>query len=265
MSWRLLLSVVCAVSVAMFAWQSPAAWGQHGHGHGGHVSGHGHGSFHGGHGYYGGHGHGHIGIHLGHNFVVPHISHHHHGSYWVDSGVYYYRPRTYVSFPGTYVVSKPAAIEFGGYEHVEDLTGRLSLLANDLCLDMHYNYQHNPGFAETYREAYQILDMAKYMQASDNHGDRSEIARRVQELDPLFHHVQAEVKDWSRRHQRQIGEGGVVTKTEIMESLLHHLMYDAGVEAHSTTTIEEAPVPATTEMAPQPASRAVNTPPPALP
>src|SRR5690606_32165144 len=149
----------------------------------------------------------------------------------------------------------------GGYAHLADLAGRLSLLANDVCLDMHYNYSHNPGFAETYREAYQILDMAKYLEAAENQGDRAEIARRVTELDPLFHQVQGEVQGWSRSHQRQIGESGLMTKLEIMEALLHHLMYDVGIEPHSAPR-EEAPPPATDEVAPSPP---VTTSPPSLP
>ena len=265
----------------MLCWQTPGAWAQHGHGHGGHshshghghgshISGHSHGSIHGhygGDGHYGGHGHGigHVDIHFGHHFVLPHISHHHHGSYWVDSGLYYYQPRTIVTAPGVYVASKPTAIEFGGYAHVDDLTGRLSLLANDLCLDMHYNYQHNPGFADVYGEAYQIFDLAKSMQSLSESGDRVELVRLVQDLDPLFHHVQGEVATWSRRHQRQIGQSGLLTKIEVMESLLHHLMYDVGVQPHSDPTSEVAPPPATLEVAPPPQSAHISTPPPSLP
>lgn len=266
MNKRILLSFVSVIVVGLLGVQSPSAWAQHGHGHGhgGHGGGHGHMG-----GHYGGHGHGiGIGIHLGHQHVLPHISHHHHGSYWVDSGLYYYRPSTYVTTPGAYVVSKPATIEFGGYAHTEDLAGRLVLIANDLCLDMHYNYADNPGYAETYREAYQILDMAKYMQAQENQNNRSEIANRVQDLDPLFHHVQGEVRSWSRRHQKQVGEAGIMTKIEIMESLLHHLMYDAGIRPHEASSTETAPPPATSEVAPPPAEVApppLTSPPPSLP
>jgi hypothetical protein len=178
--------------------------------------------------------------------------------------LYYYQPRTFVTGSNVYVVSRPTAIEFGSYAHVDDLTGRLSLLANDLCLDMHYNYQHNLGFADIYGEAYQILDLSKSIQTLSQSGDRAELVRLVQDLDPLFHHVQSEVVSWNRRHQRQVGQSGLMTKIEVMESLLHHLMYDVGIQPHSPS-MEEAPAPASSEVAPPPVSRAVSTPPPALP
>lgn len=212
----------------------------------------------------GGHGHG-FGIHIdsGHHdvghydhhsdwhYVVPHYDSHYYGTYYSDAGINYYTPRTYVTDPGTYVAAKPVEIEFGGYAHVDDLSGRLELLANDLCLDLHYNYEHNPGFAATYREAYKILDTAKYVHAKEHQGDKAEVAQRVDELDGLLHHVQGEVKGWSRRQSKQIAQGGVQTKLDSVEATLHHLMNDVGVKgAHGEpqksegeTTVETAPPP----------------------
>lgn len=137
------LLVFFSLAAMTLCWQGSVLAQHH---HGGHGHGHGHGYF-GGHGHYGGHGHwgghyhgfGHVDIHLGHHYVIPHFDHHYHGSYWVASGLYYYQPQPIVTTPGVYVASKPTPIEFGRYEYVQDLTGRLTLLANDLCLDMHYN------------------------------------------------------------------------------------------------------------------------------
>lgn len=268
-----MFSAAC-VAVAIWLGQSLPASAQHrhgGHGHRGHGhSGHGH---YGGYGHFGGHGHGfglsvgHHGVHLGRHFVVPHYDHHYHGSYWFDSGQYYYQPRTYVVSPQTHVVTKPIVIEFGAFSQVDDLSGRLARLANELCLDMHYNYSHNSGFANTYREAYQILGAAKSIHATENQNDRVEIARQVQELDPLFHHVQSEIRKWSRQHYRQIGQAGIFTKTDAMEALLHHLMNDVGIKPHSGESIEAAPAPAADEVAPPPPPDATVTspPPPTIP
>lgn len=158
------------------------------------------------------------------------------------------------------LAARPVEIQSGGYAHVDDLSGRLEVLANDLCLDLNYNYRHNAGFAETYREAYRILDTAKYIHAKDHQGDRVEVARRLDELDGLFHHVEGEVGSWSRRHYRQIRQGDAKTKLAIVEATLHHLMNDVGVEG-SHGASEEAPTPAEVEVAPPPAAVAV--PPPA--
>ena len=131
------------------------------------------------------------GHHSSWHHVVPHYDRHYHGTYYFDGGINYYVPRPYVadrSVPTSR--PNPSQIEFGGYAHVDDLSGRLERLANQLCLDLHYNYRHNPGFADTYREAYQILNTAKYIHDKEHQGDRAEVARRLDEVDGLFHHVQ---------------------------------------------------------------------------
>lgn len=249
-----------------------SAFSQH---HGGHGGGHGggHSGGHGG-GHSGGHGGGHsgIGIHIGGghigtghgsshygfqhhsdwNHVLPHYNSHYHGTYYWNDGINYYVPRTYVTQPGTYVAAKPIEIKPGGFAYVDDLSGRLERHANQLCLDLHYNYRHNPNFAETYREAYQILETAKYIHEKESQQDRAEVARRLNDLDGLFHHVQGDVKDWSRRPARQIGDGGLQTKLELVEATLHHLMNDVGVKgAHGQP--ESSSATDSSETAPQPA------------
>ena len=145
------------------------------------------------------------------------------------------------------------AIEFGRYAHVDDLAGRLERQANELCLDLHHNYRHNPDFADTYREAYQILSTAKYIHAQEHQGDRAEVARRVDELDGRFHHVQSDIQGWSRRHRRQIGQSGLQAKLELVEATLHHLMNDVGVKgAHVPPAAVSAA--ADSEVAPPPAN-----------
>jgi hypothetical protein len=185
--------------------------------------------------------------------VVPHYDHHHHGSYYWDDGIHYYVARPYVSERRGYVAAKPVAIEFGGYAHVDDLAGRLERQANQLCLDLHHNYRHNAGFAETYREAYQILSTAKYIHAKEHQGDRDEVTRRLDELDGLFHHVQDDVKDWSRNNRRRIGQSGLQTKLTQVEATLHHLMHDVGVKGIHAPPESAAPSPATADVAPPPA------------
>src|SRR5688572_10160790 len=53
------------------------------------------------------------GHHFGHrhdsdwHFVVPHYDRQYHGTYYVDEGINYYVPQTYVTDPRTYVAAKP--------------------------------------------------------------------------------------------------------------------------------------------------------------
>jgi hypothetical protein len=199
-----------------------------------------------GHGDYFGH------HHSDWHHVVPHYDQHWNGSYYWDDGINYYIPQPHVTDGGAHVAAQPVAIEFGGYAHVDELAGRLERFANDLCLDLHYNYRHNRGFARTYREAYQILATAQYIHDKEHQGDRDEVARRLDELDGLFHHVQDEINVWSRRNARPIGRSGARAKLDLIAATLHHLMNDVGVRgAHGGAL--PAPAPADFEVAPTPA------------
>ena len=63
----------------------------------------------------------------------------------------------------------------------------------------------------------------------ENQADRDEVARRLNDLDGLFHQLDANVKSWSRQSNRQIGQGGAQTKLDMVAATLHHLMHDVGV------------------------------------
>jgi hypothetical protein len=216
----------------------------------------------------------HHGRHFGHNnwnYVVPHHdAHHHNGSYYVQDNSYYYTPTPVVRVAPTtiqtaelypvQVVQKPVQLQFGGYARFEDLSGRLEVEINRLCLDMHYNYQHNPGFAEAYRDAYALLESAKFVHAKEHQGDRDAIRHHVTQMDQLMHHVLEGIRPWSRHHSRQVASGGVIEKSSAVEAILHHLCYDVGVEPHGDD--EPAPAPnAVEEQAPAPGA-VINSPPP---
>ena len=219
-----------------------------GHNSGGHNSGRHHGgTIHGG-GHFGGNIHGgnihggnihggihhggniHGGIHHGSTYVVPHLGRHHHGSYYVRGGSFFYYPQTATAGHAHTTAYRPQPIQFGGFSHVDDLAGRLVTLTNELCLDLHYNYPHNPGFQHTYREAYQVLDVAKYIHAAEHRHDRAAIQERLAGTDQLFHHVQGEVRNWSRHHHRQVGQIDLLARLDLIEATMHHLMNDVGVK-----------------------------------
>ena len=121
-------------------------------------------------------------------------------------------------------------VRYGSFSHVDDLALRLEWLTKELCLDMHYNYRHNRGFRETYREVYELYELAKYIHEEEHHGHRSEIRRQLGGMDALFHHVQHDVRGWHRHHRRQVGTLGIIDKMDRIEATIHHLMNDVGVE-----------------------------------
>lgn len=209
-------------------------------------------------------------IHRNASFVVPHVdTAHHHGSFYVNEGTHYYHPQTASSDPRVYAAARPVPIQFGGFAYVEDLGGRLETMANEFCLDLYYNYSQNPGFDETYREAYQLLDVARFIHAAEHQNDRQAVSAKLSGVDQLFHHVQDDVRGWTRHHHRQIGQLGILSKMDMLESTIHHLMNDAGV--HHADAGEQAPPPqgaAGVEQAPPPApapgNEVISSPPPPM-
>jgi hypothetical protein len=166
-------------------------------------------------------------VHPDSNYILPHWGDAHDGTYYQHEGVYYYHPHSHSEEAQN---TQPVQIEFGGFTHIDDLAARLDRLANELCLDLHYNYSHNPGFEETYAEAYQVLEAAEYIHAAEHQQDRQAIAERVGGLDRLFHHVQDDVRNWSRDNHRQVGQLSLPSRLDLMETTIHHLMHDVGVQ-----------------------------------
>ncbi len=142
----------------------------------------------------------------------------------------------------------PREIAFGGFSHIDDLAVELEQRANDLCLELHYNYQHNPGFRTVYREAYEILTTAKYIHGLEHAGNRDKLRQAAGELDGLFHHVQGHVSDWTGHRHRTVGYGGLADKVAAVEETLHHLMDDVGVRP--VEGLEQAPPAAGFEAVP---------------
>ena len=176
-------------------------------------------------------------------YIIPHANGHNRGNYYVRNGEYYYIRHTTTGHQ-TY---RPKQVTFGSFSHVDDLATRFETLSNEFCLDLHYNYSHNPGFRETYREAYQMLQVAKYIHAAEHQHDRRAIQEELSGMDQLFHHIQDDVRGWSRQNHRQIGQNEIVSKMALIESTLHHLMNDVGVKPTSLrpqgAEVEQAPAP----------------------
>ena len=139
------------------------------------------------------------------------------------------------------VAPNPQSIPFGGFSNVGQLAARLEILMNELCLDLYYNYSHNPGFRETYAEAYSLYRTAKFIHDSEQSYDRTSVQRSLVGVDALFQHVQSDVQGWTRIPRRQIGTLGIIAKINLAEETLRHLMIDVGVQC--LPVLEEPPAP----------------------
>lgn len=146
-------------------------------------------------------------------------------SYYVEGDRYYYAPS--VDERGR--PRSPVAFQYGEFSHTDELAMRLERMANDLCLELHYNYSHNRGFRTTYAEAYQLLEIAKAIHDDIHRDNQRGVRSRLQGIDALFHHLEDDIRRWSRREQRRIGWTSLDEKMSLIETTIHHLMYDAGV------------------------------------
>jgi hypothetical protein len=185
----------------------------------------------------------------GHYHVEPGHFHRHHDHYDYHPARIIYRPELH-TVRGPIVFGEEDHSHdhtgsnerhvFGGFSHIDDLTMQLSQEANLLCYELHYNYQHNPGFSQTYREAYEILTTAKYLHGLEHSGNREKLRRAATELDQLFHHVESDVESWTAHHHRQVGFGGLGDKLQAVETTLHHLLDDVGVRSQFVAAPEPA-------------------------
>lgn len=183
------------------------------------------------------------------------------GTYYTHQNTQYYTPPAQV-VQGRTAYSAPTAVPFGGHTRFEDLSGRLETMINEVCLDLHYNYSHNPGFAEAYQEAYGMLQQAKALHAAEHAQDRNYLRTTVQSLDALMHHVSGEALQFSPQFTKRIGAYSLPDKLAQVESTVHHLMHDVGIEPHAEAN-EVAPPPGAVEQAPPPGGRPVfGSPPP---
>jgi hypothetical protein len=157
---------------------------------------------------------------------------------------------------------------FGARRHVDDLAVQLSRQANAICLEMYYNYRHNPGYRETYREMYQVLQDAKHIHELVHHDhyhhtrnrQDDHIARDLVEMDSLVHHIEEDIARWTpARSQQAHGHHAMVHGhsqnlhhlIEQFAETLHHLMTDYGVKSQLGPGGEAPPPDAQTAPPPE--------------
>jgi hypothetical protein len=143
-----------------------------------------------------------------------------------------------------HVVLRPTT--FGRFANIDGLAHRLETQSNQLLLDLHYNYSHNTGFKQAYKEAYQVLTVAKDVHAADPF-HQAAIQQKLRGMDQLVHHLQDDFRPWTRHAHQQVGQLGLNQKLQGLASTVNELMNDAGVApTPQAPTPIRAPQPLTT-------------------
>lgn len=131
----------------------------------------------------------------------------------------------------------------GPASHIDEVAGELEAAANELCLELYYNYQANNRFREVYGEAYEILATTRYIHSLEHAGNERKMRQVVAELDGLFRHVCEEVEPWRVLRRRHIGRGGLSAKLEAVGGGLSHMMEDLGLRPGVPTEGPDGPPP----------------------
>jgi len=175
--------------------------------------------------------------------------------YSYEDANYYTPPVARGGGQGQQPAPRPVPVQFGEFKRHAELAERLELLANQVCLDLHHNYQDNPGFDEAYDEAYKLLQAVKYVHAKEHQEDHAAIQRYIKSIDELFHHLQGDIQGWRSTNRRQVGQMNLAATTEEFEAVLHHLMFEVGVKPAHDDHQDEAASPRDREEAPAPRRR----------
>lgn len=141
-----------------------------------------------------------------------------------------------------------AKIEFGRRADADRLANQLVTEANTLCLQLHKNYQGNPGFRERYRDMYGILQETQRVRDEVRNGthraqrrENDKIATALHKLDRDFHAIEKDLGGW----RAAPGSRDAVRLDLLLgqfESTLHDMMEDYGEK--SRLPVAASPRPA---------------------
>lgn len=135
----------------------------------------------------------------------------------------------------------PTCSAFGGCVHVDEFAVRLQVIMHELCMDMYFNYSHNPGFRESYADAYSLYQLAKGIHDSAHLRNYDSMRAQLAGADVIFHRLESYIQGWTRMPRRQVGTLGMITKMGMAEDTLHMLMKDLGVVSNPFP--QEPPTP----------------------
>lgn len=168
-----------------------------------------------------------------HHYVNP--SYHYHDSY--NHG--HYHQNYYAQDQHYHVYSSP--ITYAARTHLDTLASDLKYAANRVAWDMYENYTANPGYRETYREAYKMLQDAKHIYTlvydeqyhlHQHPGGVDHIATDLRDILALYQHIQQDIARWSPTIYNPYHDAGLLhAKMQKFGEVLNHILADYGIPA----------------------------------
>ncbi|MDB5342341.1 MAG: hypothetical protein JWP89_718 [Schlesneria sp.] len=107
----------------------------------------------------------------------------------------------------------------------------LTQKTNEFCLEMHKTYSSQPEFNEAYREAFELLQLAKKIERDVSAGaNLKSVGGQLTEFDSEMHHVEEHVADFGKAQgTNKAGQESVAANFAAVETTLERMMGQLGL------------------------------------
>jgi hypothetical protein len=148
--------------------------------------------------------------------------------------------------------AEPAVVTVSAVSDPRELvavTKELTQKTNEFCLEMHKTYSAQPEFNEAYREAFELLQLAKKIESDAAAGTAAKaIGGQLAEFDSEMHHVQEHLADFAKvQLPNKAGQESVTANFAAVETTLERAMGQVGLrrkaEDANTSPADVAAVP----------------------
>jgi thioredoxin-related protein len=148
--------------------------------------------------------------------------------------------------------AEPAVVTVSAVSDPRELVGttkELTQKTNEFCLEMHKTYSNQPEFNEAYREAFELLQLAKKIESDVSAGaDAKSVSGQLSEFDSEMHHVEEHLSDFAKAQgaNNKAGQDSVAANFAAVGSTLERAMGQLGLrrkaeDAHNHAEVAALP------------------------
>ncbi len=119
----------------------------------------------------------------------------------------------------------------------------LTQKTNEFCIEMHKTYSSQPEFNEAYREAFELLQLAKKIERDVSAGvDLKSVGGQLSEFDSEMHHVEEHLSDFAKVQgaNNKAGQESVAANFAAVGSTVERAMRQLGLRRRAEDTQNRA-------------------------
>lgn len=131
--------------------------------------------------------------------------------------------------------AEPAIVTVAATSDPRELVGttkELTQKTNEFCIEMHKTYSSQPEFDEAYREAFELLQLAKKLESDVSAGaDAKSISGQLTEFDSEMRHVEEHLSDFAKAQgtNNKAGQESVAANFAAVGSTVERAMGQLGL------------------------------------